>query len=359
MARLENLGIFPTEGFDVTDWERWAWEAFEGRRTVIVRLDSNRRPLPEAQDRHEKRKKHDALLKLDLSNHPIKFAARQLLGWVLVFHEQRQRRDIALKAAGGDREALKQYIEAWKRELLESAPLIQIEAPESLQSALPRRRWRKFAQVLRSLKSQERAELVREVNLLEGNLRSLEATIIALGREINWLEFHSRSKKSLKSLERRIKKQIKRRDRELQAAADREALTKQFFEGKVFQTVGVTQSYVASTLGKNDALQAFESGALSRAISRKDSRKGHKEQSRDRKEKRDELLRIFGDLKSKEQKKPPEVTRRSDRQLFKATREEYKKRKELTAEEIKKLPKDDAFYKWLRAKAQKRSTHAA
>ncbi len=168
MAKTKYTGLFETDFFEVADYERRAWEVFDGR-TVIVKIDSSKRPRPAAQNRAEKRKAFDVLMECDLSNDPIKFAARELLGWVEVFDLTRERRDIAVKAASGDREAWKTKREAWKHELAESAFGFVFQILPATPGS--------------GTADAERAELVREVKWLDGNLRSLEKQIVSLGRK--------------------------------------------------------------------------------------------------------------------------------------------------------------------------------
>ena len=307
MARWENIGIFPTEGFEVADFEMRAWEVFEGP-TVIV---SSKRLLTEAQSRDEKRKKLDVLLKCDFSNDPIKFNARQLLVFADVFYRRRECRDIASEAASGNLDALKNYRERRKCELLEHASLIQIAASaESLTPAGARFRLRE-----RVSPDAERAELVCEVRRLDGHLRSLEMQIAALARKINCLEWESRSLKSIQSLEEKIDELV-----------------------------------IKHKLAKTDVLNAVERDALSGAYFRKNAEEGRKERRRLNRKQKNEAIGIFRQLKKQAKKNG---TAQSTRQLIELTRQEIGKRKGLTAEGIddsKEVPKENAFYVWLRGR---------
>jgi hypothetical protein len=105
----------------------------------------------------------------------------------------------------------------------------------------------------------------------------------------------------------------------------------------------------AAKLGKKDALYAFELDALSGATFRKKGEKGREEKKRVFEDEMDELLLIFDDLRKNRDRE-----NQSNRQLFQAAREEFGRRHELTATDVEKLAKDDAFYKRLRKRRSSR-----
>ena len=274
MARWENVGVFPTEGFDVADFEMRAWEVFEGRTVIIDR--STKRPL--AGSRDEKRKKLDVLLKCDFSSDPIKFCARQGLGFADVFHRTRERRD----------DAVKNYRERWKRELLEHASLIQIApSSESLTSAGEQFQLRK-----RISWDAERAELVREAKWWEGNLRSLEKQIAAIAGEMNSLDWESRSSEYAGALEKRIVEIVDKHNLDAKRRSHR------LFEPP------------PRLLDKTDVLNTLERDALSGFGFRKNIEEANAKRNRAAEKKERLFLELYSDLKD------VELTRRRFTALF-------------------------------------------
>jgi hypothetical protein len=106
MAKPNYPAILEIDFFEIADFERLALQVLDGpTNKVIVRIDSERRPLTESKNLYE------TLLERDLSKDPraiaqpklleVLFNARDILGLIEVFRLTRERRDLAIAAHDG------------------------------------------------------------------------------------------------------------------------------------------------------------------------------------------------------------------------------------------------------------------